>query len=205
MKKQFLYCLFLNPLPGSFLVLGMLLVPLFGLGLTGCGPQAASPVFSTPTDPATSRSFSTIMDDSIILARIKARMISDDFVQGPIDVDVYNGVAYLKGMVETDSQRRMTADLTRGVEGVVRVENQLLVKENIIAPETEDFLISAKIKMALLKDPDIGYLPIEVETTATQVIIKGTVLSQAQKQKITSIARNEAGSRKVVNLITLNN
>ncbi len=135
MKKLFLYCPFLNPVPGSFLVI----VTLFGLlsvsGLTGCSPKnAASPVFSAPTSPGTPRSFSTVMDDSIILARIKARMISDDFVQGPIDVDVYNGVAYLKGMVETDSQRRMTADLTRGVEGVVRVENQLLVKENNIAP-----------------------------------------------------------------------
>ena len=61
-------------------------------------------------------------------------MFSDDFIQGPIDVDVFNGVAYLKGMVETDSQRRMTADLTRGIEGVIRVENQLLVKKSNLTP-----------------------------------------------------------------------
>ncbi len=134
MKKPCLFCPFLNPVPGSFLVIVALFVLLLVSGLTGCSPQAASPVFSAPTSPGTPRSFSTIMDDSIILARIKTRMISDDFVQGPIDVDVYNGVAYLKGMVETDSQKRMTADLTRGVEGVIRVENQLLVKQNNITP-----------------------------------------------------------------------
>ena len=136
MKKQFHYCQVFNPFPNpKFLIPAILLILLFGFGLIGCGPQtAASPVFSAPTSPDSPRSFSTVMDDSIILARIKARIISDDFVKGPIDVDVYNGVAYLKGTVETDSQRRMTADLTRGVEGVVRVENQLLVKENNILP-----------------------------------------------------------------------
>ena len=65
----------------------------------------------------------------MICARVKTRMISDDFVEsGPIDVDVYNGVVYLKGIVQTDSQKRMAADLARGVEGVVKVENQLTLK-----------------------------------------------------------------------------
>ncbi|MCP4721969.1 MAG: BON domain-containing protein [Desulfobacteraceae bacterium] len=75
------------------------------------------------------------MDDSIICARVKAKMISDDFVKAyPINVDVYNGIAYLKGTIATDSLRRMTADLARGVEGVIRVENQILVKTNNIDP-----------------------------------------------------------------------
>jgi hyperosmotically inducible protein len=56
-------------------------------------------------------------------------MMSDDLVKSTsINVDVYNGIAYLKGNVENDSQKRMAADLTRGVEGVIRVENLLVVK-----------------------------------------------------------------------------
>ena len=133
MKKQFLFYPFLNRL-GSFfvpgLIFGLVFGLVFGFGLTGCSSQMnASPVFSLTPDSAPSRSFSTLMEDSIISTRIKTKMISDDFVKaGPIDVDVYNGVAYLKGTVETDSQKRMTGDLVRGVEGVVRVENHLLVK-----------------------------------------------------------------------------
>ncbi len=119
MKKQLFQIKFLMP--------GILL----GFLLTGCGSQnAASPVFSAPSGPGSSRSFSTTWDDSIICARVKTKMISDDFVKaGPIDVAVYNGVVYLTGTVPSDSQKRMVADLTRGVEGVIKVENQLTLKK----------------------------------------------------------------------------
>jgi hyperosmotically inducible protein len=100
---------------------------LFGFLLLGCGsPDGASPVFSAPSGPGASRSFSTTWNDSVICTRVKSRMISDDFIiAGPIGVDVYNGVVYLTGTVETDSQKRMAADLARGVEGVVSVVNDL--------------------------------------------------------------------------------
>ena len=58
-------------------------------------------------------------------------MISDDLVYArSINVAVHNGVAYLMGSVETDSQKRIATDLARGVEGIVRVENQLMVGKN---------------------------------------------------------------------------
>ena len=113
-----------------FLITVILLGLVFGFLLTGCGSQNdASPVFSTPSDPGRSRSFFTTWDDSIICARVKTKMISDDFVKAaPIDVDVYNGVVYLTGIVQTDSQKRMAADLARGVEGVINVKNHLILK-----------------------------------------------------------------------------
>ncbi|MCP3944417.1 MAG: BON domain-containing protein [Desulfobacteraceae bacterium] len=163
----------------------------------------ALPVFTATSEKNPPRSFFTLIDDSSIHAKIIAKMISDDFIKTyPIDIDVYNGVVYLKGTVETDSQKRMTADLTRGVIGVIRVENWLLVKDKNITDKTQNLLIREKIKMDLLKDPDIGHLPIEVETTMTQVIITGRVRSRPQKQKATSIAKKKAGFREVINRIT---
>jgi hyperosmotically inducible protein len=110
-------------------VYGLLLGVIFGLIVLGCRSKIdGPPVLSPHPDPGTPRSFSTTMNDSMTLAKIKTRMISDDLVKsGPIDVDVNNGVAFLTGVVETDSQRRMAADLVRGVEGVFRVENRLTV------------------------------------------------------------------------------
>lgn len=123
-----------------FLMTGILFGFFFGFVLTGCGSQNdASPVFSAPLDPGSPRSFSTTWEDAIVCARVKAKMISDDFVKaGPIDVDVYNGIVYLTGTAQTDSQKRMAADLARGVEGVITVKNQLVVKGNNIAPEIQD-------------------------------------------------------------------
>jgi osmotically-inducible protein OsmY len=101
--------------------------------LTGCTSQKnTSPVFSQSSDPDTPRSISTQFEDVLICARINRKMISDDLVKSKsIDVDVYNGIAYLKGSVENQSQKRMAADLTRGVEGVIRVKNLLVVKRTI--------------------------------------------------------------------------
>lgn len=118
MKKQFLF--------GLILMVGLV----FGSLLTGCSsPKNGSPVFSHSLDPKIPRSFSTRIEDALICSRIKSKMISDDLVNAsPVDVDVYNGVAYLKGSVKDDSQKRMIADLTRGIEGVVRIENLLVVQ-----------------------------------------------------------------------------
>ncbi|MBA3012517.1 MAG: BON domain-containing protein [Proteobacteria bacterium] len=104
----------------------------FALMVVGCtAPNNASPVFSLSSDPNSPRSISTLMEDSILCARVKTKMISDDLVYArSINVDVHNGVAYLMGSVETDSQKRMAADLARGIEGIVRVENQLMVGKN---------------------------------------------------------------------------
>ncbi len=120
-----------NPLFQIRFLITVILLLVFGFLLTGCGSQNdASPVFSAPSGPGGSRSFFTTWDDSIICARVKTKMISDDFIKAaPIDVDVYNGVVYLRGTVQTDSQKRMAADLARGVEGVVKVKNHLILKD----------------------------------------------------------------------------
>ena len=108
------------------LVVGLFLASI----LPGCtSPKNASPVFGQ--SPDTPRSISTRMEDAIICSRIYRKMGADELVKAnPIDVDVYNGIAYLKGSVENDSQKRMAADLTRGVQGVKRVKNLLIVKRS---------------------------------------------------------------------------
>ena len=123
MKKQLLF--------GKLMMMGLVIGLFSGLVLTGCSSQKNnSPVFSQSS--ATPRSISTRLADAIVYSKINRKMISDDLVNaGPIQVDVYNGVAYLKGSVENNSQKRMAADLTRGVEGVIRVENLLVVKRTI--------------------------------------------------------------------------
>lgn len=145
LKNQFLFSrslfatsLFARKLYGKILFGKILIVGLvFGLFsvsiLTGCTSQKnTSPVFSQSSDPDTPRSIATKFEDLILCARINRKMISDDLVKSTsIDVDVYNGIAYLKGSVENESQKRMAADLTRGVEGVVKVKNLLVVKRTI--------------------------------------------------------------------------
>jgi len=104
----------------------------FAFMTAGCtAPKKGSPIFGLSSDQNSPRSISTLMADSILSTRIKTKMTSDDLVYArSIHVAVHNGVAYLTGRVESDSLKRMAADLARGIEGIVRVENQLMVGKN---------------------------------------------------------------------------
>ncbi len=74
------------------------------------------------------RSVSTMVDDSLILASVKSKLITDEFIKArQINVDVSNGVVFLTGVVESSSQKRMAADIARSVDGVKRVENKLVI------------------------------------------------------------------------------
>lgn len=170
------------------------------LVVTGCASQGGSPVYSAPSPKDAPRSAIRVMQDSLILTRIKTRIFSDDMANGAgIDITVRHGVVYLTGTTRDHYQGRVVADLIRGVEGVVRVENQLNESHPGTTFETEDSLTSGKIKMDLLRDSEIGTQPITVQTTSTQVILTGTVRSQAQKQKSGTIAQDHSGDRRVIN------
>ncbi|WDP86198.1 MAG: BON domain-containing protein [Desulfobacter sp.] len=98
--------------------------------MTGCtsnkGPQPM--VYSPPSAKEAPRSFTTMMEDSLILTRIKTKLFSDDLVDGKgIDILVRHGVVYLTGQAMDDAHRRMAMDIIRTVEGVVRIENQLTI------------------------------------------------------------------------------
>nr|NJM03342.1 BON domain-containing protein [Desulfobacula sp.] len=100
--------------------------------LSGCGPAviggAAYGGYKIAEDE---RSVGTILDDSMILTSVKSKLISDEFVKALyINVDVFNGVVFLIGTVESSSQKRMASDIARSVEGVRRVENKLIVSKN---------------------------------------------------------------------------
>lgn len=97
---------------------------------TGCGKSGTgSPVYHTPPPHKAPRGVATLMSDTLLEIEIKSKMISDDLVDSQgIDVDVRHSVVFLRGTAKNDSQRRMAADLARGIDGVVRVENQIKIK-----------------------------------------------------------------------------
>ena len=93
------------------------------------------------------RTIGTIVDDSVISTTVKSKMIADEFVKARhIDVDVLNGVVFLIGVVESESQKRMAADIARGVDGVRLVENQLLVGKTSAGQALNDTILTSKIK-----------------------------------------------------------
>lgn len=61
----------------------------------------------------------------------------------------------------------------------------------------DDATITTRIKTALLNDPDVGGLKIDVDTFKGVVTLSGAVKSTAEQQKAIAIARRMDGVRDV--------
>ena len=70
------------------------------------------------------------IDDATIKASVKAKMAADVRLSTltNIEVNSTNGVVTLAGQVENESDRAQAAAVARSVDGVVRVNNELQVK-----------------------------------------------------------------------------
>ncbi len=183
------------------LALGLVLI------LCGCAPAviggAAYGGYKGATDE---RSMGNMLDDSVISTSVKTKMIGDEFVKARhVDVDVLNGVVFLIGVVESASQKRMAADIARGVEGVRRVENQLVIGRTSAGQALNDSILTSKIKTQLIKEPNIRSNNIDVDTNNNVVTLTGITSSQNEKAKVISIVQGVAGGRQVVDNLSVGN
>ncbi len=175
--------------------------------LSGCGAAvvggAAYGGYKGATDQ---RTIGTMFDDSVLATKVKSKMISDEFVKARhVDVDVLNGVVYLIGVVESESQKRMAADIARGVDGVRDVENQLIVGSTSAGQVLNDTILSSKIKAELIKASGVRSNNIDVDTINNRVTLTGMLKSQAQKDTVLSIVQKVTGDRQIVDNLTINN
>lgn len=76
-----------------------------------------------------SRTVGEALNDKVLGAKIKGRLMGEPGVRSlNIDVDVYLGVASLKGIVETGEQKKTILDLARLTEGVKGIIDHIKVK-----------------------------------------------------------------------------
>lgn len=70
------------------------------------------------------------IDDAAIKTSVKAKLAADVKLSTltNIEVNSTNGVVTLAGQVDNPDQRRLAAEVTRTVDGVVKVNNNLQVK-----------------------------------------------------------------------------
>jgi len=172
---------------------------------SGCAPAvlggAAYGGYKTATDE---RSIGTMVDDSVIASTVKTKMIGDELVQARhIDVDVVEGVVYLVGAVRSDLQRERAGDIAAGVDGVRRVENQLLVGSTSAGQVLDDTLVTSRIRTELVKDGAIRSTNIDVDTIGTTLTLTGRVGSQNEKDRALAIANRFKGYRDLVDNLTV--
>ena len=183
---------------------------LAALVLSGCdrSPRADNAAESDATRTTAERHLA----DPLITARIQAKFFAAPEVKAHrIDVDTRDGLVTLEGTVDTDAQRQAAGEMARGVEGVTRVENELLVRPAgdgaADAPRhhAQDgpasargsrtpAWVTAKIQSQYYLDPELKPWRIDVDTSGSgAVTLSGTVESDADRAEAVRIARATEG------------
>jgi len=69
------------------------------------------------------------IDDSVITTKVKSLLAADDFLKSfQISVESRKGIVQLSGFVDSQKAVSQAGKITRGVEGVKSVRNDLIVK-----------------------------------------------------------------------------
>jgi osmotically-inducible protein OsmY len=115
-----------------------------------------------------------------------------------IRVVVSNGVVTLEGTVERNRERAAAENAVRWLEGVKGVSNLIM-----LAPSLEPTEVKRKIEDAFRRSAAIDANRIVVEANGSEVILRGTVRSWAERDEAERVAWAAPGVTKVDNRITV--
>lgn len=163
----------------------------------GVGAGATAKV---ATDPRTT---GAQVDDITLNSRINAKLkeYSTDFVGARISASTYNGNALLTGQANSQ-QSAKAVDLTRKVEGVKKVFNQIRLGQPIGSGAiTNDAWITTKVKSQLILNSQSKARNIKVVTENSEVFLIG-IVTPLEGKLAADIASKVNGVRKVITLFT---
>ena len=129
------------------------------------------------------------------IQRIKSEL---PYAWDKIRVVVKNSWLKLEGEVEWNYQRERAAEAVRRVRGVRGVTNSIELKPSVAPME-----IRRKIEEALRRAAEIDASRITVETNGSEVILRGTVRSWAEREEAERAAWAAPGVARVDNRIII--
>lgn len=164
----------------------------------------AAALAGTQTLADSSKTFEGAAKDAWITGKIETvYTLNEHLSPFAIDTDVNDGVVLLTGTVESEIDRDLAGELAKGVEGVIEVENELVVesaaRSDIDRDEVgrrdfgrwvDDATTTAAVKSKLLANSNTKGLKIDVDTKADVVTLSGRVRSQTEADLAEEIARN---------------
>jgi hyperosmotically inducible protein len=157
--------------------------------------------------------------DEEIDDRVEFRLDTSDIVRKyNVHTKVLNGVVTLSGDVATAAQKTEAERLARGVDGVVKVQNEITIDPDEDKSVTDriksgmnktgeaitDAWITTKVKWYLAKDDGLrSVTSIDVDTKDNVVTLKGSVKTAAEKSRAVELAHKADGVKKVVDQLTI--
>jgi hyperosmotically inducible protein len=120
----------------------------------------------------------TPINDSWITAKSKIALFADSRVRGSdINVETNQGTVMIRGKVDSDAAKQAAEGITKGVDGVKAVKNEL----QVVAPakrevtDDKDDAITTRVNDQILKDAQLKKAGIRAQTNAGVVSLTGEV------------------------------
>ena len=185
---------------------------LFVASLTACfGIIPVNAIASDEAQPqAHSDGMSAMITDTVITAKVQSKLTGETRLKkSEVRVTTTNGVVTLDGSASDSDAKALAEALTKLVEGVKSVDNNLKVPANSKAEantrdaiaETEhvvsDSWITTKVKSEILADNVSKGVNVNVETVHGVVVLKGTLATQDGIDHIKDIAAKVKGVKSV--------
>ena len=153
-----------------------------------------------------------IKDDALIESRIKDKLIKDKLIgrffknnKNSINITVVESRVLLTGVVEKESDIKKIYDITWQVRYIKEVINEIQISSNKkLYDNVVDLSITTRLKTKIFLE-NIKNINVKITTSNNVVYLLGTVNDNSQIKKITKIAANIIGVKKVVSYLKVNN
>lgn len=179
----------------------LILLSLFGY-LFGCAAAVVGGAAATGTAVADRRTAGTLVEDQTIEVKAMQAIRADSELndQAHMNIISYNTVVLITGETPTDAMRQRTTEIVKAVDKVTHVYNELTIAApSSIVSRSSDSYITTKVKTQLFADDNISGIQFKVVTEKGVVYLMG-IVSRAEAEIATEIARQTGGVQKVVKL-----
>jgi len=146
--------------------------------LTGCGPAIVIGAAAGASVAHDRRTVGAIVDDRNIELKVGSALMGDSELREKTHINItsMNGVLLLTGEAETAELRDRVLQITRAVNGVRRVTNEMRVAEpSPISHRSLDALITSAVKSRLAVTRDFDPTRVTVITEDSTVYLMGLV------------------------------
>jgi hyperosmotically inducible protein len=144
--------------------------------------------------------------DAYLTAKAKIALFADARIKGrEINVETAQGAMMIRGRVDSSDAKLAAEEITRGIDGVKSVKNDLQVAPPAIrvATDDKDAAITTRVTAQLAKDASLKNAGIRAQTTAGVVSLSGEVQDLMTSAQASWIAWQVSGVKSVKNDLTV--
>jgi hyperosmotically inducible periplasmic protein len=148
--------------------------------------------------------------DAWLSEKVKATLLFHRSVSASkTEVYVNEGIVTLRGEAASESQKELTTEYAKDVEGVKEVKNEMTVSKTPemtmarVGGKIDDASITAQVKITLLFHRSTSALSTKVETNDGVVTVYGKASNAAEKDLVNKLVSDINGVKSVNNRMTL--